>query len=269
MHLTVVRHGETEANITGHWQGHGDSPLNATGRGQAGKLADRLADQRWDLVVSSDLQRARHTAEAVGGRTGNSVRLDAVWRELDLGRWEGLTREQVHSRWPEEVQALRRGENVAIGGAESWQDLAMRIAGGLRTLIRDHSGERVLLAAHGGVVMTLISTLFGVDHARPRPLGRIANTSVTEVLFQGGAPRVLRLNDASHLGEPDGWVRDSRNGRELLVKPANDALHGQITAALAGRGGGGAVLQSGVPGPAVVLQGDGAPTLISWNLARG
>ena len=89
--LLLVRHGETDWNAEGRLQGHTDTPLNDYGRRQARTLADELAGEPIDAVYSSDLARARETAEIVGGRLGLTVVVDPGLREKNWGSWEGLT----------------------------------------------------------------------------------------------------------------------------------------------------------------------------------
>ena len=92
--LVLVRHAESEANIGGRWQGQGDSPLSERGKSQARALAERIArvGLQPDLVVCSDLRRASETARAA---FGDAVEVDPLWREIDVGQWEGKTRAEV------------------------------------------------------------------------------------------------------------------------------------------------------------------------------
>src|SRR5581483_12433051 len=85
--LLLVRHGETDWNSERRWQGHADEPLNETGRAQAREVADELADRSIDAVYSSDLSRARETAEIIAARLGLSVTTDARLGEVDVGDW--------------------------------------------------------------------------------------------------------------------------------------------------------------------------------------
>jgi len=211
MQLTVVRHGESESNIAGRWQGHGDSPLSERGVRQAAAVAQRLAGRSFDRVVSSDLSRASDTARAIAGRVAE----DPIWREIDLGTWEGLTREQVAERFPEEVAALHRGEDVPVGGGESWGDVAARVRGAFEQLRAESEGQRVLLVAHGGVVISLVSSLFGVDALRPRPLGKISNTAITELDCRDGA-RLDVFADADHVGGAAVWRRELAAGHTVV-----------------------------------------------------
>ena len=135
--LLLVRHGETDWNAEGRLQGHTDTPLNDYGRRQAGRLADELAGGAFDALYSSDLSRARETAEILGGRLGLPVELDPGLREKNWGSWEGLT-----STERDAVEYV--GESTA---AHRERTLETLLAIGAR-----HPGGRVLVVTHGGSV---------------------------------------------------------------------------------------------------------------------
>jgi len=204
--ITFVRHGESESNVTGHWQGQGDSPLSPHGREQATKVGARLANERFDVVISSDLSRAADTARAAAAHWDATLSLDPAWREIDVGRWEGLTRDEVAEKFPEEIEALAGGQMVKIGGAESWADLAARVSAALRRL-KDglEPGQRAIVFAHGGVITSIMTAVLGVGLRKPRRLGNVNNTSVTTVRFDGDDAQLLRYNDTSHLGPLGKW----------------------------------------------------------------
>jgi probable phosphoglycerate mutase len=210
MILTLVRHGQTLSNESGTWQGRGNSPLSPVGHEQAQLLAGRLQGLEYDRVVTSDLGRARETANAVG----KPYDCDPAFREIHLGRWEGLTRAQVHFQFPEEVSAMERGEPVRIGGGESWADVERRVLSGLEPL-RD-AGE-VLLITHGGVILTLMCALVGRGVGVPRPFGRLLNASVS-VIELGPASVVHRYNDADHCDADGVWREAARRGHDVAVQ---------------------------------------------------
>ena len=99
--ILLVRHGETDWNLERRWQGHIDRPLNDVGRAQARALADRLDSEPFAAVYSSDLARARETAEIVAAAHGLPVHLDPRLREADVGEWSGLTADEIERRYPE------------------------------------------------------------------------------------------------------------------------------------------------------------------------
>jgi probable phosphoglycerate mutase len=201
--ISFVRHGESVANVRGVWQGHGDAPLSALGREQAAALGARLAASRFDLIESSDLSRAFHTSQSLGV----PVVTNPAFREIDLGAWEGLTREEVAMRFPDEVRALRAGQAIRIGGAESWDDLYLRTKTAIEALrARLEAGQHAVVFSHGGVVSTVFAALLGVRDRMPRSLGHVVNTAWSTALFDG--PRVLieRYNDGTHHPSACPWI---------------------------------------------------------------
>ena len=151
--LVLARHGETDWNRVGRWQGHADPPLNETGRRQAAGLADRLAGDGIAAVYSSDLARARETARTVAHRLGLGVVEDPALREIDVGSWSGLTRAQVAERFPEGYARWLEGEIGHDG--ETREQLAERAVRAARTIAGRHAGETVLVVTHGGVIRAL------------------------------------------------------------------------------------------------------------------
>ena len=105
--LVLVRHGQTDANAAGRFQGQQDVPLNKAGRRQAHALAERLARMSVARVVSSDLDRAMTTAEAVAKACGVGVACDRRLREIDVGSWQGRSGAEVAAENPWFEDALR------------------------------------------------------------------------------------------------------------------------------------------------------------------
>ena len=145
--LLLVRHGETDWNAEGRLQGHTDTPLNDHGRRQARALAGRLADDGIDAVYSSDLSRARETAEIVGERLGLHVVLDTALRERDWGTWEGLTGAER--------------ERVELSG-EAMEAHRERTLRALRAIAARHPGGRILVVTHGGSIRRVQAAATGV-----------------------------------------------------------------------------------------------------------
>ncbi len=202
MRVTFIRHAESQSNLDGRWQGQSNSPLSKGGRLQARALALRLAGQKFDLVLASDLDRTQETARALE----RPIELSPAWREIDVGSWEGLTHGQVATRFPEQIAALAGGSfDTPIGGGESWVDMRARARTAFDALVsRLGENDHALVVSHGGVLATLAADWLGVFGVHPRPLGRMTNTALLEIEIDGdpstpGAFRVTAYNDASHL----------------------------------------------------------------------
>ncbi len=156
--LILIRHAQSEWNAAGRWQGHADPPLSALGHDQAAKLADELADQvTCDRIYASDLQRARQTAEPIAKRLGLSIETDAAFRELDVGRWAGLTREEIHDREPQLLAEFETGDpNVRPGSGETRAELRQRARDRIALMAAEHPHERVIIVTHLGFVRALL-----------------------------------------------------------------------------------------------------------------
>jgi broad specificity phosphatase PhoE len=154
--IFLARHGETNDNLEPlRFQGFRDTPLNDTGRRQAAELAERVADMGIASLWSSDLSRARETAEIVGARIGLEVRLDARLREGDRGEWEGRLFRDVQREEPAEYAAWMRGGSWRFPGGESLQDQQDRVEATLEDIHREHELP-ALVVCHGGSIRVML-----------------------------------------------------------------------------------------------------------------
>jgi probable phosphoglycerate mutase len=152
----LIRHAESTWNAGGRWQGHGDPPLTARGRAQAIALAGRLTGEGIHLLIASDLVRSAETAAILGARWGLVPRHDARLREIDIGAWTGLTREQIAER---EAHLLARFEaedpEARPGGGETRREIRARVRGAVAELAAAHRGRCLALVTHLGVIRAL------------------------------------------------------------------------------------------------------------------
>jgi broad specificity phosphatase PhoE len=167
--LYLARHGQSDWNAETRWQGHADRPLTELGRRQAGQLADRLADVPLAAVYSSDLERARATAEAVAGPRGLAVVPLADLREIDVGSWSGLTRPEAEERFPAAYLRWAEGGQGWDDG-ETYEQMTDRVVRAVVGIGARHTGESVLVVAHGGPIRALHATALGIDIAAHRGL---------------------------------------------------------------------------------------------------
>lgn len=151
--ILLARHGETDWNRLGRWQGHADQPLNETGRRQAAELAERLVGDGIIAVYSSDLARARETADAVARRLGLDVVEDEGLREIDVGSWSGLTRAEVEQRFPEGYARWLRGEIGHDG--ETREELTARVVSAVERIAAEHPSDKILVVTHGGAIRAI------------------------------------------------------------------------------------------------------------------
>jgi probable phosphoglycerate mutase len=161
--LVVWRHGRTAWNTSGRFQGHADVELDEVGRTQALVAAESLAARDPAAIVSSDLARARATAEALAARTGVDVIIDPGLREAHVGRWEGLTHEQVRATDADLLARWRSDATVAAGGTgESAQQVGARMAEAAQRHAEScPDGRSLVFVTHGGAGRALVGRLMG------------------------------------------------------------------------------------------------------------
>lgn len=201
--LILCRHGESQWNVERRVQGQSlvAPGLTAHGRWQAQRLAERLRQMDIDALYSSDLRRALETAQIVGAALGLEPVEDSRWRERDMGRWQGLTRSEIAARWPEEIAALQRGEDIRRGGGETYVELQARTLAALKDLLLRHPGQKVAVICHGGniracLLANRLDQAEGGDGLRWAP---IPNASVTILQAHADQLRAVVIADASHL----------------------------------------------------------------------
>ena len=151
--ILLARHGETDWNRVGRWQGHADPPLNDAGRTQAAELAERLAGDGIAAIYSSDLMRASQTARVVADRLGLAVVEDAGLREIDVGSWSGLTRAEVEQRFPQGYARWLGGEIGHDG--ETREELTERVVGAVEQIAAEHPEGTILVVTHGGAIRAI------------------------------------------------------------------------------------------------------------------
>jgi len=160
MRLTCVRHGQTAWNAIGRFQGQSDIPLDIVGREEAEAVRLALRDERFDSAVASDLVRAAETAGIILRGRQLALVLDARWRELDFGAWDGLAWSEViatHPELPNSAQPSAPGFEPP--GGESFDHLTMRISAAFSDLTRSSSAESVLIVTHAGPLHALMNVL--------------------------------------------------------------------------------------------------------------
>jgi len=195
--LTLVRHGETPANIDGVWHGSIDSPLTERGVEQASRVARHIGDTypNTTALYSSNLQRARLTAEAIAQVLGLERRSHDGLREYHLGSWEGKPYSelmQVHRLW----HHIRTDPDFAPHGGESPRDVVERFTAALRELADRHVGERIIVVTHAGALSMAMGAILAGSYREWHPV--MENCAVSELVFEP-APALLSFNFTEHL----------------------------------------------------------------------
>jgi 2,3-bisphosphoglycerate-dependent phosphoglycerate mutase len=197
--ILAVRHGETTWNRDTRIQGHTDIDLNDHGRWQAARLARALGQEPIAAIYSSDLKRARDTAQAVAQQHDLPVHADIGLRERGFGRFEGHTWDELALRYPAETLAWRkRMPDFAPPGGETLLQLRERVVATVLRLAERHVGEQILLVAHGGVLDVLYRAATRLDLQAPRTW-QLANTGVNRLLWSPEGLALVGWGDVSHL----------------------------------------------------------------------
>jgi probable phosphoglycerate mutase len=223
--LVVWRHGRTEWNASGRFQGQLDPPLDAVGRAQAARTAPHLAAALAGedvVLVSSDLVRARETAGALAPLLGVPVQVDGRLREHGLGAWEGLTREEVAERHPEQYADWLAGRPVRGRGGEPAEAVARRALAAVTDL--PPAGTAVLVT-HGGTAGRLVEALLGLGVDHRRVFGPLGNCNWSELAFQATRWRLMRHNGtvpapAAEGGTPRSYGAPGRSAGDSGDVPA-------------------------------------------------
>lgn len=208
--IVVLRHGRTDWNAHRRYQGQEDPPLDEVGTAQAVEVAPLMAAMRPDLLVTSDLARARQTAERIAALTGGPLRQDIRLRERHLGHWQGLTRDEVAARYPDEFADWLAGRDVTRRGGESRKEVAARA---LELVDELPEVAVTMLVSHGATAMCLSAALLGLPQT-PSILAPLANCHWTE-LRDAGTGWTLRAHNAGAPGpvipllEPEGEHSDA------------------------------------------------------------
>lgn len=178
----LIRHAETEWNAAGLWQGHADSPLTKRGVAQAALLAEGLAETVIDRIVCSDLGRCLQTVAPLAARIGLRVEPMRGLRELDVGSWSGLSRDEIRLRDPDTLRRFDAREDVRPGGAEKRSELALRVHRVVEQLASESPERCIAVVTHSGVVRAL---QFGRQAEHAQTL-RVSLAQIREVAAEAG-----------------------------------------------------------------------------------
>jgi broad specificity phosphatase PhoE len=195
--ILLVRHGQTDWNASGRWQGHEQIPLNPVGEQQAAALGSYLKTRSVGAIYTSDLVRAQRTAEIAGAYVGLTPVVDARLRELHLGVLQGLTRAEIEQRYPEELAGFARdyfGYQVTNG--ESRSQMQTRALAAFEAAAAHPDAEEAVLVTHGGTIKVLLLRLFPQIEAVQT--AHFNNTSITTVERNGGGWHLADIGMTPH-----------------------------------------------------------------------
>lgn len=201
--ILLIRHGETAWNAERRLQGHLDIPLNGEGERQARLLAGALAPEHIDLLVSSDLGRARQTAQAVAALRGMPLQIEPGLRERCYGGFEGLLYSEIEQRFPAEFAAWQARDIDAVlpdgkNCGETFRQFYARATEAILGLAKDNPGRTLALVAHGGVLECAYRMAGNLPLETPRDF-KVYNASINRFRVEDGRLVLASWGEVSHL----------------------------------------------------------------------
>lgn len=198
--IMLIRHGETEWNILGKFQGSTDIPLSNEGIRQAFMLKERLKSD-FDYIFSSPLKRAYETAKILCDESGKQVSIAEEIREINFGEWEGLTVKGIAEKYPDIFNEWRndKREGKFCGGDMSTLNASIRAKNCIMEIANKHKGKKIVIVAHGGIIKASLIGIFEWDMSMYHKIA-LGNTCVNTITFNDDMkPALLGLNDTNHL----------------------------------------------------------------------
>ncbi len=201
MRFIFVRHGETEWNIQGRYQGQSDIPLSEKGREQAAALGKRFEEIPVDVIYSSPLKRAYDTARAIAEPKGLPIQVVEGIKELDFGRWDGLTLEMLKEQYGDSFMKYRTEPfHYPMEGEGTLNRARLRVGAALEEIKEEyrHTDKTVVVVAHGGILKLAVFYLLDMSSRFYRCM-ELDNTSLTVLDIEEDRSILRSLNDAHHL----------------------------------------------------------------------
>ena len=198
--VLLIRHGETEWNKLGKFQGCTDIALAGEGIKQAELLKNRL-NGKFDYIYASPLSRAFETANILASSTDKEVIIAPKIREINFGEWEGLTIHEIAEKYPEVFKAWRtdKTESYICGGDSSINNAANRAKNCVLDIVKKHKGKKIAIVAHGGIIKAGLIGLFEWDMTMYHKMA-LGNTCINKLTFaEDLMPALITLNDTNHL----------------------------------------------------------------------
>jgi len=197
--VLLVRHGQTESNITGFFMGWSNEDLSDLGYAQAQRLSSRLASLPIASVYTSPLKRAYNTALILAKPHNLEPKVLDDLIEIRLGDWQGLHRDEISQRWPELWQQSRIDPSeVTLPNGESFQQVTDRAVRAFEMIVADNQDKQAVMVTHEVVIRVLVAHVLGTSNSIYRRF-EVGNASLSIIRVSDGKARLVTLNDSSHL----------------------------------------------------------------------
>lgn len=203
--IVLVRHGETDWNAEGRIQGQGDSPLTTRGIAQAKAVAKRLQHESFTALYASHLGRVIDTARYIAAITGHAITIDERLQERAYGIFEGLTQAEASANHGTLYQEYKTNfsPDFAVPEAESMRQLLTRGQTVFQELAQRHDGERIVVVSHGSFLRSALGAVLGISLGTRHGF-RLANGSLSEIVYEAGEWSVATLGEVYHLRDWSG-----------------------------------------------------------------
>lgn len=197
--ILLIRHGQTESNVTGYFMGWSDEGLNDVGYGQARRLSVRLADLPIASIYTSPLKRASTTAAIIAEPHKLELNVLADLIEIKQGDWQGRHMDEISQRWPELWRQSRIDPSeVTLPNGESFQEVTERAVRAFEMIVGANQDKQAIMVTHDVVIRVLVAHILGASNRIYRSF-EIGNASLSIVRVADGKARLVTLNDTSHL----------------------------------------------------------------------
>lgn len=199
--LYLIRHGETAGNAEVRYIGWTDVPLDAKGIVQAQELCYKLQGCKIDAIYASPMQRAIATATPIAEALKEKIQIENGLKEINCGAWETLTAEQVHEKWPEELENWsRHPDKLKIPDGDSFLDVQKRLVSALGAIAKANQGKHVAVVSHMGAILTVGCYLTNTPIRDMWSLGQPGNTSISKIIYDDDLnPQLVSWADESYL----------------------------------------------------------------------
>ena len=197
--IYIVRHGQTEWNLLGKTQGHGNSDLTPKGIEQAELLADSMTKYPIDYIYSSDLGRAYQTAEIIGNKLNIEVEKTEALREMNFGTWEGRIIKDIIEEDPELYKMGRNEPHLAkIPQGETLSQIKERTDAFIKEINEKYDGKHIVLVTHSLCARIMLLSFLDSDVKNIYRINQ-ANTALNIIELRDYGPVVMKMNDTTHI----------------------------------------------------------------------
>lgn len=200
--LILVRHGEGEGNSKGECQGWNDVCLTQKGCEQAKRVAERLKNEKIDVIYSSPFERALGTARYIAGEKGLEIIVCDKLKEINFGQWEGQKWSYIEKNWQKESEVWQNTPHIHVmPDGESVREVYERAVDVINEIIKDNAGKSICVVTHGTILRVLMPYFHNKPFEELHTISWFVNTSITIVEYENKTFNVLLEGDQSHIGE--------------------------------------------------------------------